>query len=107
MAAQWREIIKDKAYALYVYDHHRIAIAQFTDQGWVITLPDDPTKKHSAKDQKDAFKTGCRVAKAWLQGALKQLSIESTEPPRALTTTEAEAVVKKNRDRFKKNYSSI
>jgi hypothetical protein len=44
-----------------------VAIAQFTDQGWVITLPDS-------------------FAECFFVGS----------------TTEAEAVVKKNRDRFKK-----
>jgi hypothetical protein len=92
MTAQWREVLKDKVYALYVYEHHRVAIAQLVDQAWVVTLPDDPTTKHPAKSQDDAFKIGRRVSVTWLQGALKQLAIETA--PRTLTPAEVQAEIK-------------
>jgi len=99
-SAQWREVLKDKVYALYVYEHHRVAIAQLLDQNWVVTLPDDPTTKHSAKDQEDAFKIGRRISVAWLQGALKQLAPEVV-PRRDLTPTEAQAEIKRRQRRSK------
>jgi hypothetical protein len=87
--AQWREIIKDKVYALYVHEHHRVAIAQVLEnQEWLVTLPDNPEAKHSAKDQDDAFRLGRKLSVAWFQGALKQLSVDGASP-RSMTTTEA------------------
>jgi hypothetical protein len=99
--AQWREVLKDKVYALYVYEHHRIAIAQLLDQGWVVTIPDDPATKHPAKNQEEAFRIGRKVSVAWLQGALKQLAVEA--PPRTLTPTEVQAELKGRRRGFNNN----
>lgn len=74
-AAQWREVIKDRVYALYVHEHHRVAIAQILEnQEWVVTLPDTPETKHPAKNQGEAFKIGRKLSVAWFQGALKQLA---------------------------------
>lgn len=93
--AQWREVLKDRVYALYVYDHHRVAIAQMLDDesNWVVTVPDNPTAKHPAKSRDDAFKIGKKVSVAWLQGALKQLA--SVDPNlRTMTTAEVQADIK-------------
>lgn len=99
--AQWREVLKDKVYALYVYDHHRVAIAQvLDDHGWVVTMPDNPAVKHPAKNQDDAFKIGRKISVQWLQGALKQLT--AVDPNlRTMTQAEVDANVKARKQGYK------
>lgn len=99
--AQWREVLKDKVYALYVYDHHRVAIAQVIDEGWVVTLPDSPETKYPAKTQDDAFKIGRKISVSWLQGALKQLTAAVQAAPQALTPAEVQAEIKSRQRPFK------
>ena len=85
-------------YALYVYEHHRVAIAQMLDDAtnWVVTIPENPTVKHPAKSREDAFKIGKKVSVAWLQGALKQLA--AVDPtPRTMTPVEVQADIKARR----------
>jgi len=100
--AQWREVVKGKVYALYVHEHYRVAIAQTLEkEGWVVTLPDDPQTKHPAKSQDDAFKLGRKISKAWMQHALKQLSLDDTSGPKELTPAEVQADLKARQRPFK------
>jgi len=87
--AQWREVIKDRVYALCVHDHHRVAIAQVLEnKEWLVTMPDEPNARHTAKDQAAAFKVGKKVAVAWLQAALKQLSSKDETSIKRMTEDE-------------------
>jgi hypothetical protein len=80
VTAQWKEITKDRLYALCVHGHHRVAIAQVLEnQEWLVTMPDSPNDKHPAKTQVEAFKIGRRVSLQWMQAAIEQLQDERPE----------------------------
>lgn len=94
-AAEWREVVQGKVYALYVHKHHRVALAQTNEEGvWVVTMPDDPGTKHPAKDQADAFRIGRKISITWLKAALEQLNKDTA--PKAMSQEDA---AKEARDR--------
>jgi len=89
MIAQWREVVKNKIFALYVHSTHRVAIVQMTEnQVWVVTMPDDPSAKHTTKSQEEAFLAAREMARAWFKAALEQLAVEITAEPKKLTDSE-------------------
>ena len=73
-AAQWREVVQGKVFALYVHNRHRVALAQNLEDGsWLVTMPDAPEAKHPAKDKDDAFRIGRKISLSWFKSALEQL----------------------------------